>query len=357
MEKELPINLNTGITDECWTFYRLAVVLSDKRYLPWYIEKFNNYFINERFNLLFETGDSIGGNLCYYDEIIEFKKIKQTSDIVSSIIDEINNGAYILCYYDRFYSKGSPEYEKKHSAHDMLIYGYNTDLKLLNFIDININGILWGKHTISFTEFTCAYDGVLKIISEEPEKWTWLYYFYLPASALYLNKNFYRKPRLEVFYNQIEKCLKGGEILSLERMGEQITYKRFGVSVYKSYYEDLYNVIYKKKDFLIFEGNTKILFSMRSLIESKYALILKLNYLNENGLLLVPSSIIKNVERLCGVIECAYQLMIKNSYNLDVNILKRAKNKFIEAEKIDIDVLTEIRNVLYEHIKAGIIRC
>ncbi len=348
MQKKLPITINTGFTTECWTFLRLAAILSDSKNIPWFIENFNNYFVDETYDVLYYEWSS-REFLCIYDEILQFEDISDKKDIVGAVIDAINQDGYVVLYCDRFYIKGSPHYQKEHYPHDLLIYGYDNDSKVFNFIDINIDGCLWGEHTISYDIIKHAFESMLEIFTIDFDRWTWIYRTKLPASVFYLNKHFNRKPRLDIFYEEICNCLSGGETLERVNNNGKMGYrlKRFGVSSYRSYYEDLINTISNSdKNYLGKEENKHVLYKMKSLIENKYNLEFKLKYLNENNLTNFPENIFLNIKNLCELLESAFYSSTKYSFTLDKALLSIVRENFIDAEKLEINILQEIKKCL-----------
>lgn len=353
MIKKLPVNLNVGLTTECWNFIRLAALFSDKKYIPWFIEKFNNYFVDSGYNVYYyewETTEFLSN----YDEVLYFQNITCRNDIVQEAIRLINEGGYVILSYDRFYVKGSPQFQKEHEMHELLLYGYDDKLMEFDFIDANIDGILWGEHKISFDVLNCAFNSALEIINSNVDAWTWIFQTNLPASVFFLNKSFSRSPRLEVFYNAINQCLRGGETLTRFYKNNQIKYhiKRYGTSVYKSFYDDLYNILsHGGKSSIPEKDRNLILYRFKAVIENKYNLIYKLNYLNDVGLTTFPGKVIDEIKKLCAKIENAYHLLAKYSYNYDNNVLIKARESLFEIERLDTKVLTDIRDLLYDYMR------
>lgn len=356
MQKVLPVTINTGFTTECWTFLRLAAILSDRKNIPWFVENFNNYFVNDNYDVLYYDWGS-REFLCLYDELLEFEDLSDKSDIVSAVIDAINQDGYVLLYCDRFYITGSSHYQKEHLPHDLMIHGYDTDARVFHFIDINIDGRLWGEHFVSFDILKRAFESMLEIYALDFNRWTWLYRTKVPASVFHL-KHFDRKPRLDVFYEEICNYLQGGETLERVNNNGKIGYrlKRFGISGYRSYYEDLINTLYTSdKNYLGKKENEHVLFKMKSLIENKHNLEFKLRYLNDNDLTNFPEDIFFSIRTLCELLESAFYSSTKYSFTLDEAFLSIVKENFMDAEKLEMKILHEIKNLLSLPMKKRLI--
>lgn len=357
MQKVLPVNINTGFTTECWTFLRLAAILSDKKFIPWYIENFNNYFINDTFDVqYYEWGTK--EFLCLYDEIVQFEDIADKNNIVEAVINAIDRGGYALLYWDRFYIKGSPQYKKEHFPHDMMVYGYDSDSRVFKFIDINIDGSLWGEHIIGFDSLKCAFENMLEWIASEIDRWTWLYRTKVPACAFFLNRNFDRQPRIDVFYEDICSFLDGGESFGQIKKDGKIrcSHNRFGISGYRNYYEDMYYILSgSNKDYLGMEENKHVLFKMKSLIENKYNLAFKLRYLTENNLARIDEGVFASINKLCGFLDTAFRSSTKYSFTLDKSLLSQARQSFMDAEKLESEILSRVKSCLYDHMKKRLV--
>lgn len=352
MGKILPINITHGITSECWNSIRLSAIMSDKKYLPWYIEKFNNYLVSSgdcKYEILHNKFGSTEF-ICYYDEVIIFENIIDKRNIVNKAIDLITKNKYVLLYCDRFYVKGSREYKKFHYMHEILIYGFDNNLKEFTILDLNLNGKVLNPSRLSFNNLECAFYNAIEEINKNINNNIWLYRINMPASAFSLNENFNRKPRLELFYDSIDNCLNGGETLTRTPSNGQVRYNtiRYGVSIYKSFYEDLYNVLAYDKNIL--KDRPIILFRFKTLIENKYALIFKINYLNKEQLTSIPNSLINKIRELANKLEIIFSMLTKYSLKPNTNLLNRINSSFHEVEKLDIFVLSSIKKLLQNYM-------
>jgi len=346
MKKLLPINLNTGITTDCWNFYRLAVILSDEKLLPWFVERFIEVLMHENFTTAYYDFGSLDAYFTY-DEVLEYEEIINKEAIISVIFDSVNRNGYVYLYWDRYFIKESPFFKKDHSLHDMLIIGYDDKQEEIYYIDIGINNILWGIHTVKFDNFVEAFSSGLKIVRERPNDFIWLHAYYLPACIFYLkNKTFNRGPRLGRIYASLEVCLRGREFINKKFVPDKNTSSVFrsGTSIYKGYYEDLNEVLVNKNSNLLNE-NKHILYGIKRLIESKNGLLFRLNYLNKHNYVTLDESLVKNIKQLLNTLEISFQLMSKYAFTMNIKYLERANQRFKEAEELDICVLTEAINL------------
>ena len=346
MKKILPITQQVDFESECWNTLRLAILMNDKKYMPWYLEKFNNYFVDENFVFHFYRW-STTEFYSNYDEVLIHKEILDKRDIIHSIIDAINRNGYVTLYVDRYYIKGTLEYQKVHKVHGNLVFGYDTDNETVEIFDNNINGLWWGVSSVPFEDMKTAFESCIQIISADKGKYNWIYENNLPASIIFL-KDFDRGIRLEAFYTAIAQNLIGGEIENLT-IKEQNHYaiRRYGVSCYKSFYEDLYELLKEKKpNFLNEPENQYILIKLKAMIECKNSLLKKLNYINESGVVQIPEEIIQKAQDLCKIVNKAFLLLSKFSFNLKAKKLDEMRDEYKHAEQVEKELLTSLKNCL-----------
>jgi hypothetical protein len=98
MEKLLPFNFNWGNNTDCWNSKFLGIVLSNDAFLPWYVERFSSIFLRKRKNEFlthyYDRGSSAFNYL--YQEVLDFKRIKERADIIRTIKNAIDNNSYVL---------------------------------------------------------------------------------------------------------------------------------------------------------------------------------------------------------------------------------------------------------------------
>lgn len=349
MKKHLPVNLNIGLKSECWNFIRLAILLNDDYYMPWYIERFNNYFVDETFSFHYYEWNTMEF-YTNYDEVLQFQDIEDKSEIIKVIIDVINTGDYVTLYWDRYYVKGTLQYQKEHKVHGILVYGYDTDRETINFVDNEINGKLWGGYEISYEELKCAFKSGVDIVAKNPEKWHWIYQINLPASIIHLRKDFTRTVRPEAFYTAVQKNLAGGELKDIsDKHAEHCSVKRYGIHVYKSYYNDLYKILkHENNNYCNEEGNEFIFYKLKAFIECKKCFAEKLEYFNEKGIIIFSDNTINKAKQVYEMVNKSYLLLSKYTFGFKMEILERAREQLMKAQESDIEILSEVKDILEE---------
>lgn len=122
-----------------------------------------------------------------------------------------------------------------------------------------------------------------------------------------------------------------------------------GISIYKGYYNDLYNVFSINQSVL--KSSPIILRTMKSLIESKYGLLFRVEYLNNNNYIKNNELLKGELNFLVDTLEKAFYLMIKCAETLESKYFEKACTEFERAEKSDVLVLAELVEVLYLLLK------
>lgn len=349
MKKNLSVNLDVEFRSECWNFIRLSMLLNDDSYMSWYIEKFNDFFVDETLAFHFCEWDTTDF-FTYYDEVIQFNYIPDKSNLIDTIVEAINNDDYVTLYWDRYYVEGTLQYQKEHKVHGILVYGYDTETESISFIDNEINGRLWGCNETSYVNLLLAFDSAIHIISKAPQQWNWIYQINLPASRVHLRKDFARDIRPEAFFTAVKRNLDGGEFVDVSKLNlERIPVKRYGISIYKSYYIDLYDILKQENHNYCNEPeNEYILIKIKSLIECKRSFVKKLSYLNKTGIFVFSDSLLQMAEQVAEKINKAYLLLSKYTFSFKDNILERARDQFIEVEEMDRVVLEEVKRTMEE---------
>jgi hypothetical protein len=141
--------------------YPLTAVMSHKDFDSWF---FSNYI-----QLEYRLGDDslnfftyvICGNSIFIP-LIDYKvlDLEFISKINTSIIDFIKSsieiGYYVTTYLDEFFIPEREAYKKIHFRHEIMIYGFDSDKKILKVIGYN-NEKTYATSSVSFSEFEDAY--------------------------------------------------------------------------------------------------------------------------------------------------------------------------------------------------------
>lgn len=171
--KVLQVRLHNEITTFLHHALSLAVVLADERLLPWYYEHYINIYSNTNesglLNLEFLEyyGPYNGVMYCYY---LGYNLLKEISNIIDFIIDQINRGYYVVINVDEYYLPEKIRYHNDHYVHQSLIYGYDNTRQKLMALGFNQEN-LFSKHTLDYNQFMEAFEKG-KLYYKETAPWT-----------------------------------------------------------------------------------------------------------------------------------------------------------------------------------------
>lgn len=394
MEKKLPFKLYKKI-GVCPDIMRLSAILTEDKYLPWFVEQFMGLYMNCDFGTYYHDHECLERH-SMYDEVLRFDSIKNFDEIcvISEIKNVINNGGYLVAILDYYYIEQSKAYKNHHIVHDTLIYGFNDTSKCFYVFDGSI-----GESTLEYSQFLQSFNPAREIFKKvvdrgtDKDRFQYSTWFVqnLPLSVFYL-KDFSREPNLERIYHLNNKFLKGAEYTNetakkfknknylltyytpvqengcLELLEEYKNHsehesingdyiERYGTSIYKGYYDDLYNTLMKNdKGFENYDGAvvSAIGVGIDYLMKSKDMLIFRLNYLHSKNLISYDASLLEDIQKLRNKINKSLDILIKFSYVNDKRCLIDFRQEFIEIEVLDIHVLERFRKLLYDSIRIGI---
>lgn len=361
MEKVLSYNIDNGATAECGNFYKMAIVTSYDRYTPWVMEHFIKLQMYEGFIL---GNYNIYGteHQTFYDEVLEQHEIENKDNIIETIINSINNNGYVILRTDRYYIPGGEEFQKHHFTHPMLICGYDDDKREFFVLEVSLFGTNWAMHKFDFSVVETAYYAGLELMREDfnvafgPLEVT--------TGCILYTKPFNRKIKIKYVYDNVCMMLKGADIIT-EAIGEYEkpktirdlpidrvhSLRRLGISIYKSYYEDLFNLLksgYRDDDF--FTGSFGVYHGVEILIQNKVGLKERINYLIDNGYIPNDRELVINTEKLCDVLETSRNVLAKYYYSNEESILLKAQKGFIEAENIERIILKSLKGYLEQYL-------
>lgn len=162
MKIELPI---ADPVVRCFLFdaVPLSIMGVDKKYEPWFLSNYiqlccrKNILDRKELFLQFYGPDQglespfINKQYCSWEVIS-----KSNIDIVEYIILNINQKYYFWGYVDDYYVPFRGAYKKKHTPHDIFIYGYDNSLKVFYVLVYNQDSS-FAKSEITFDEFRAAF--------------------------------------------------------------------------------------------------------------------------------------------------------------------------------------------------------
>lgn len=328
--------MEPGMKLECWQFYRLAVMMTDSKFYNWMLERFNNLYMYTDFSCSYYNWDE-PYFFELYNEVIDYYDLNSNGDVVKSIISEIDKGRYVLALCDRYYIKGTQEYQKAHSRHEMLIIGYSKEE--FDFVDININGTIWSLNKIKYSTFEESFSQSMLQIINDIKNNLWVFQYNLPVVAFKSKTDsFNRKYRLEVFWNCIIQNIEGkvfGEKLYRAKENRMPNVYRTGIAIYEGYYKDLAAAI-NSPDIKL---NVKqIMFGANKLLELKTNFKTKLEYIM-NDRNRFNQDIIDNAQKLVDVIKLALDLLMKYFITKNKKHFEHSMEYLKQAEGMDYELL------------------
>ncbi|HEX2957935.1 MAG TPA: hypothetical protein VHO70_13965, partial [Chitinispirillaceae bacterium] len=139
----------------------LSIALSDQRCHPWLYEHFNQIFSFVRQGIL---QIDYTEQLRQYREILDIiqvpiAKASTVTDLVSFLINSINNNLYVTIYVDEFYLENRYASNKLHYMRQLVINGYDSEAQFFHckgftrFIDTTFKDSGYDQYaaeTISF---------------------------------------------------------------------------------------------------------------------------------------------------------------------------------------------------------------
>lgn len=359
MEKILPLNRTNERVNECWTTLRLAAILSDDSFLPWFVEK----FITLRLNTFFHTGyydmslADWGVEYYYlYDEVLEFKRVTDSKNIVDQLIETINQNGYGVIHWDLFHITNNPYHEKQHVGHEALIYGYDDHRKEFYYLDMLVgNDPLSTVEKISYDVLDRAFTSYIEFAKGDPMQYDLHMTIDGPASMMYLKKpTIVREPKLERINYAVRRSLNGGIYQEVNAPPFGYTpFQRVGISVYEGYYSDLTRVL-KEENKNLLKEDVNIAYSMYKLLECKNGLLFRLNYLEQHQYIRMGNDLPNQLKDLCHLIQNGRTLYVKYSLTLQDKYLEQANDHYKRAEELDHHLLTQVKDLTY-HARQGLI--
>ena len=352
MEKMLPVNLDTGITTEVYNFIRLAAILSDARYLPWFIENFIAINVDQNiFTSDYYIHNSIEA-MQLYSEVLHFRTIEDKTDICRSIREAIDNNGYVELYCDKYYIPGHPSCNTRHFSHEIAVIGYNDSEKFFHFLDMNINEQFWGIHRISFAaleeSFYAAYRQLLSELDPFRIYDRMFLQLNLPASIFFLKPlQPGRKPNLELIYTTLQLS-EGGETVQYPFEDFTIV-KQVGLNIYRVYYENLKAVLSGDPAYL--KEHQLVIWGLKRVMENKRGMRFRFQYLMDHGHIACDGSLLTDINRLCLHLEKAFNLLARFSNAAKSEFAERAWQYFLNAETLDREIHRRAKNLVFDAIR------
>ncbi|GAE88507.1 long-chain-fatty-acid-CoA ligase [Acetivibrio straminisolvens JCM 21531] len=306
----MPIEIQSDVTTFLHFNFPLCTLLWNKNIYPW----MNEHFI-QLYTMMHNTGvcwvDMLEKDYFYEDvsDIIDMSSehMKDVSDIVKFVIDNINNNYYSTIYTNEYYLPGRAAYHKYTHIHQTLLYGYDLDKEV--FFGLGYDGRQrFVEAEYPFEIFREAYE---KGKAEYDNDFCWV-----KMHTAYLNRVFDLKEpyqaRIEIFLKKLNEyiyAIPDESLLRKDVVIEMGKNAKYGMQVYESILDNLKKLLKGefKHDYRTFH----------LLAEHKRGMLKKIEYfMSKNGL-----------EQNIGIYLKEYQNIVKGFEN--------ARLIYLRAELVD----------------------
>jgi len=363
MECILPIKPNPSFKTSCWDANWLSLILSDDKYLPWYIEHFICIHMEENYSIRYY--DLYDIDYCsIYNEVLEIIPLelflKDIEDVVAFTKNNIDNGYYINFTLDLFFIEFSKVYRKTHHFHGPLVFGYSDEKKVFYGFDL-----MYGINEYKYDQFKAGCESLFTLIREKVNhklnkehqnfnfnKFDFRVYDIGIRTNGYLarikNQKFREKPMLGNVFLALEKCLEGNILINEK---DSTFNKWFGTSIYNKLNIDIFSKWEQIKDTLNAETKKNIYFGFRTIIENKEGLKYRINYLYNNQIIPIDVDLLNRLDYLHKRLREAFSLFTKFNQTQNAKYLDDVKNIMSNIEEIDREVLEKSSEAVFCTIK------
>jgi len=356
MQKILPVNLDTKITTEIYNYIRLAAIMTEEGFLPWFIERFIALHVDENY---FFSNYYIYGSLAaksVYDEVLLTVPLSFNDNITGEIKKHIDNNGYIQILCDKYYIEGSLYYNKFHFFHELMLVGYKENPSVFFFTDLNTNKQLTGIHSVSEKSLLISWNEMLKFLKNKKAEDLYnlsFMQFDFPASAFYLRRENMRwLPSLNHIYYALQYCMNM-HVYQTNFCG-LTSVNRVGSGIYKIYYENLYQRLHEKEyKNILLEHDSIILISLKRLIENKAGIYFRFNYLMTKKMITEDITLLEKMQQVKEHLEYAFNCLTKYAYTFESEFLEEAVTILKKTQQIDTENLDRCLQLVGSAIQQG----
>lgn len=141
--KELPIALDVDFTVNLMDCLPLCIISANERLKNWVNENFMLPVAcmgsGGALNYMITDGVKYGANYQNPEALVRHSFICSSAlrgigCIVDFLIERIDMDWYGIIFVDQYYVEGTPSYQKRHYAHELLVYGYDKNARMFNAI-------------------------------------------------------------------------------------------------------------------------------------------------------------------------------------------------------------------------------
>lgn len=186
MEKILPVELDTKLKIECWTYYKLSIIQTLPNHMNWLSSHMDIYAGEMGEGVYFGNQKPHLPN--YYSDILHIEEIDlydvATERIVDRIKSEIDNDFYYVLFLR----------DANGFSHEAFIYGYSDKHDVFYTISMNENKQFY-SHEISYRELSNGYRNDYNYYIDNPDLYYHRHDFGYVMSRIkpemkYINKNY-----------------------------------------------------------------------------------------------------------------------------------------------------------------------
>jgi hypothetical protein len=367
MERTLPFKPNAEFQTSCWDANWLSIILSDEKYLPWYIEHFIS--IHMESNYLVRYYDPYEIECCsIYNEVLDIIPIemfiKDIDDVILFTKNKIDNGYYVNFTLDLFFIDFSNDYTKNHNFHGPLVFGYSDEKKVFYGYDL-----LFGTREYEYDQYKAGCESLFESIRDKVNKKLdknhenynvnkFVFKVYdiglhtLGYIAGLRNQSFREKPMLGRIFLALERCLEGNIIINEKDTSFN---KWFGLSIYDKMNRDIFSNWEQVKEKLSLETQEFIYRGFRTIFENKEGIEFRIKYLFDNNVIPIDYDLLNKCDFLSKELKRAFSLFLKFNEKPDRKYLDSVQNIMSNIEVIDREVLERSSEAVFQAIKHGLL--
>ena len=226
----------------------------------------------------------------------------------------INKGYYIYSSsFNSYYQPNRSEYMKHYQIRDILIYGYNSDLKVFYAAGYDLNGV-YNSYNLSYSDF---YSGIISYKSVN-----WIHFLKI--------KDVYN------FTFNLHNLKQGlcDYLNSNSTYGEKWNGFSYGLDVYPAFINDI-NIGHKN----IFLGYYRILLEHKECMYSRIQYLLNNNYITN-------INILENYKEIVDDFRIIFNLAIKNEIIHTAEKISNITNRMICSIEKETKILNDLSSAL-----------
>ncbi len=174
--KELKIVLQNKVNNFLLNAYFLCIIMAHENLYPWFYENYIQLYYNDKKQGRYgkkEIWLDFYGGWTEPQKLLDFIKIPrktfESTNILTYIKRNIDEGLYVFTYFDEYYVKPNYTESGTHFVHDILVYGYNDLDKELSVLGFDDNRA-FVSYKVPYVKFIMAFEKGLELTNTD-ESW------------------------------------------------------------------------------------------------------------------------------------------------------------------------------------------